>query len=41
MTVIWNYKCACGYKWTCWWNKYSQDACEKCEKWVYPEEKIQ
>lgn len=33
----WNYECSCGYEWVCWWDKYSQDMCEKCGKHVLPE----
>jgi len=39
--ILWHYKCNCGYKWTCWWDKYSKDMCVKCNKFVEPEEKLQ
>ena len=34
--VPWDYKCSCGHEWVCWWDKYSQDMCEKCDKHIWP-----
>jgi hypothetical protein len=34
--IAWRYICSCGYKWITYWNRYSQDECQKCGLYVYP-----
>ena len=34
--IAWQYSCSCGHKWVTYWNRYSQDECQKCGLYCYP-----